>query len=245
MDEKKSEELFYVGQFLKTAGMSFCVDPGESPDFTLKGEGVCLGLELTQLFHPSSQAALPRRAVESLRGRVVSQAQSLYKMAANPPVHVSVFFNSFKRLNRAGISPLAQKLANLVLRNLPEQDGHRSEEFDWDNRAWFPEEINHVLVWRIPQILNSHWSAPDAEYIPECSIELVQGVIENKNTKLGNYAKIVPECWLLIVLDGFRLSGTFNVTQTVLDHVYPSGFKKVYLFQPFERRVYSLNTSPL
>lgn len=245
MDEKKSEELFYVGQFLKTAGMSFCVDPGESPDFTLKGEGVCLGLELTQLFHPSSQAALSRRAVESLRGRVVSQAQSLYEKATNPPVHVSVFFNSNKRLNSAEVSPLAQKLANLVLRNLPEQAGHKSEEFDWDNRAWFPEEINRVSVWRIPQILNSHWSEPDAVYIPECSIELVQGIIEKKNAKLGSYTKISPECWLLIILDGFRLSGTFTVTQTVLDHVYPSGFKKVYLFQPFERRVYSLNTSPL
>lgn len=164
-------------------------------------------------------------------------------MATNPPVHVSVFFNSYKRFNRAEVSPLAQKLANLVLRNLPEQAGHKSEEFDWDNRAWFPEEINHVSVWRIPQILKSHWSAPDAEYIPECSIELVQGIIEKKNAKLGSYAKISPECWLLIVLDGFRLSGTFTVAQTVLDHVYPSGFKKVYLFQPFEHRVYSLNTS--
>ena len=243
MDKKKSEELHFVGQFLETAGMSYSIDSGESPDFILKSDGVCLGLEVTQLFHPSSQPAFARRRVESLRSRVVSQAQSLYGMTGNPPVHVSVFFNSCQKINTVDVSSLAKKLANLVLRNLPEQDGHKSEEFNWDNRGWFPSEINHVSVWRLSQILDSHWSTPDAEYIPECSIELIQGVIEKKNAKLVNYAKTVLECWLLIIFDDFRLSGTFKVTQALLDHAYSSGFRKVYMFQPFERRVYSLNTS--
>ena len=193
-----------------------------------------LGLEVTQLFHQATRPALSRRGIESLRDRIVSRARSLYEKERRPIAIVSVIFNSSLNITRSDVPQLANKLMGVVIRNLPEQYGSKSEEFNWENRGWFPEEINRVSVSRFPEINDSHWYSPDAEYLPEGSIELVQSVIEKKNAKLVDYVKLVSECWLLIVLDDFRLSGAFIISQEVLDHTYSSGLRK---FSSFSRLI--------
>lgn len=241
LGNKKAEEMYFVNRFLSAANISCLLEARESPDFVLNQEGASFGLEVTQLLHPANGSALPRRGKESLRDLIIERAQSIYEGTEGTVVIVSVIFNPALDITKRDVEWLAAKLANVVIRNMPVQFGSASEEFDWENRAWFPEEINRVSVARFQEITKSHWYSPDSEFLLECTAELVQAIIEKKEAKLVDYLRAVPECWLLIVLDDFRLSGAFVISQAVLDHVYPSGFTRVFLFQLFNSQLHSLN----
>jgi hypothetical protein len=244
MLDKKCEEMFFVRRFLEAESLNFEIFPGESPDFTLTSGTSRVGLEVTRIFHPAEIKGKPRKVVESLRDRVLSQAQRLYHETGNPPVHVSVFFKSGQPIEKSEVSPLARKLVSLVIRNLPDSDSCKKEEFNWTNRKWFPEELDQIMVWRFSWATKSNWSAPDSEHVPKCSIELIQESISKKNSKFSCYAETHPNCWLLIVADDFSLSGTFEFTHAVLAHGYTSNFERIYLVQPFSPQVYSLSALP-
>ncbi len=244
MLDKKREEMFFARRFLEAGNLEFEIDPGEAPDFTLTSGTNRVGLEVTRIFHQSDIKGKPRKVVENLRDRVLSHAHRLYHATANPPVHVSVFFKSGHAIGKSEVSPLAQKLVSLVIRNLPDSDSCKKAEFNWINREWFPEEIDQISVWRFAWLTKSNWSAPDSEYVPKCSVELIQETISKKNGKFASYAETHPNCWLLVVADDFSLSGTFDFTPAVLAHGYTSSFKRVYLLQLFSRQVYTLNTLP-
>ena len=74
MHEKKAEERFFVERFLAGAKLEFKFEPGEAPDFKLRCGAECIGLEVTRLFHPAPAGAMPRKAVESVRERVIREA---------------------------------------------------------------------------------------------------------------------------------------------------------------------------
>jgi hypothetical protein len=241
--EKKREEKFFVERFLSKVDLHYIIEPGEAPDFLLHDQSKTTGLEVTRLFHPPGTVGMPRRAIESLREDVVERARSLYQNTENPIVHVSVFFSSSKTFNKPRVSALANELKNLVLRNLPPlPDSHNDEEYDWINRDWFPEEIHRISVWRISTLTISHWSAPDAEYEPSCTPETIQNVIAKKAARFEAYSKVVSECWLLLVLDDFRLSGMFKLPESVLSYQYESPFRRVYLLKAFSGDVFQLNS---
>jgi hypothetical protein len=240
--EKKREEQFFVERFLSRVDLQYILESCEAPDFRLHDESKTTGLEVTRLFHSPGKVGMPRRAIESLREDVVERARSLYKSTEQPIVHVSVFFNSSKAFNKPRVSTLANELNDLVIRNIPLPDSHTEEEYDWINRDWFPEEIHRISVWRFSALTSSHWSAPDAEYVPSCTVETIQDVISKKAARFEAYSKLVPECWLLLVLDDFRLSGMFQLSESVLSHQFGSPFHRVYILKTFSGEVFRLNS---
>ena len=172
-----------------------------------------------------------------------SKASSAYAATENPPVLVSVLFNSSYRVAKSDVARLGRSLFELAVRNLPEEDATSEEEYEWTNREWFPEEFLRVAVARFSFLTSSHWSAPDFGYIPNCSPDLIQVAISRKIEKFPVYASTFPECWLLVVADDFHLSGELQLPAEVLSHVYASPFARTYLFQTFSRRVYRLSSA--
>ena len=242
---KKEEERFFVERFLRGAGLEFAAEDHERPDFVLSHGEFRVGLEVTRIFHRARPESMPRQAVETLRDRVIREARQSYVAAGRPPVLVSVLFNSSAGFGKSDVSRLASKLFELVLRNFPEADSRTEEEYDWLNRDWFPEEFLHVSVSRFSFLMESYWSSPDAEYAPNCSTDSIQERISEEASKFSAYASAFPECWLLVVADDFRLSGSFQFPQETLEHVYSSPFSQAYLLEPFSSRVHPLKSRPV
>lgn len=242
-NNKKREEQYFVDRFLSKEGLQYGLEPGEAPDFRLTNQAETIGLEVTRLFHLPDRDGIWRRATESLREDVVRRARTMYECEGGPPIHVSVFFNSSTPFTKQRVKTLADELKTLVIRNLPNPDSHATEEYDWINREWFPEEISQISVWRLSGLTSCDWTAPDAAFVPHCTIEMIQEVILKKAARFNAYTRLVQECWLLLVLDGFRLSGTFQLSEAVLSHHYQSPFVRLYILQVFNGEVIRLNRS--
>jgi hypothetical protein len=239
-DEKKAEEEFYLRRLLKAIGLDSIAEPDESPDFVLKREASVVGVEVTRLFHSAAIGMMPRQAAEQLRTRVVKEAERLYVAGGHPPVLASVHFNPSHGFKKGDVPHLAQRLLQLVLRNMPAIDSRQEEEYEWENREWFPEEFHLVSVARLSVVTQSHWSAPDAAYAPTCSPELVQERVSEKAAKISSYSSKVPECWLLVVADDFWLSGSFQFPPETLQHEYVSPFNRLFLLEAFGGEVHEL-----
>lgn len=239
--EKKAEERFFIDRFVAGVGLDFKIEPGEVPDFRLGYGTAHVGLEVTRIFHPPLDAAVPRKAIESLRERVIREAQSSYERGNHPPVWVFLFFNPSKPFGKSDVGRLSNSLCQLVRRNLPKPGFHNEEDYNWLNREWFPEEFDHIRVSRTSSLARSFWSAPDDEYIPACAPALIQETIYKKARRFDAYAATLQECWLLIVADDFSLSGLFELAADTLVQEYTSPFTRVYLLRAMSSRVYRLN----
>lgn len=155
MSDKKAEEQYFVERFLAGAKLDISVRPGEAPDFRLGDGAECVGLEVTRLFHPIRAGAKPRQEIESLRGRVIHEARSAYETVQGPLVHVSVLFSSWKHFGKSDVGRLANALCNVVVRNCPEPESRIEESYNALNQEWFPEEFDHITVWRLSSLVHS------------------------------------------------------------------------------------------
>jgi hypothetical protein len=63
-----------------------------------------------------------------------------------------------------------------------------------------------------------------------------------KAARFEAYSKLVNECWLLLVLDDFRLSGMFQLSESVLSHQYESPFHRIYILKTFRGEVFQLSS---
>src|SRR3990172_5338391 len=141
---KDEIEKTYLDGFAKTLA-KFPVgwlSKSESPDFLISNEEGTLGIELTRIFRKPSQGESPLRAQESLRERITESAKARYDALGQPPIHVGVLFNNQFALRRQDVKQIAQRLADVAIRLIPDPGERRVEEYKWINRNYFPEAID-------------------------------------------------------------------------------------------------------
>ena len=81
---------------------------------------------------------------------IVKNAGRKYAATGLPPLHVSIHFSGeHHALYKAHIEPLAQAIASLVANNVPPPGSAFSEQYNWDNRAYFPEEIDTISAYHL------------------------------------------------------------------------------------------------
>jgi len=219
------------------------VHPGETPDFRVVTQGRTVGIELTQVFHPYEDGQRPLQEIERLRELVTEKAEKLFAASGGPPLDVLVHFSPHAVLGKASLDPLAERLANLISRNLPQAGEWYSEEYDWINREWFPEEVSHVRVARFGHRSWSLWRPSGVGFVPDVTPELVQAAIDRKATDIDNHRASCDEVWLLVIADGFSISTTMSVTQAAREHRYLSPFDKTIYFENFGKGVYELSSA--
>jgi hypothetical protein len=73
-----------------------------------------------------------------------------------------------------------------------------------------------------------HWWVVDsAAYELNFPIKQIQDQINKKNRKYEEYQKKCDECWLLIVIDVFKDSQSFEMPDQI-DHTFESKFERVF-----------------
>lgn len=192
------------------------------------------------LFWDSGVMDIPHQATESLRARIARRAGELYEAEGLPSLHASIHFSPFFTPRKRDVGRLADKLARLFAANVPEEGGSFSESYDWENRGYFPEEVDHVSCWRLPQLTHSFFSSPCSAFIPDLSRSDIERALSLKEPKVATYKTKCEQAWLLINCDGGWLATVFEFKKDVVLETYASSFDRVFLVRHMAKEVHEL-----
>jgi hypothetical protein len=242
-DGQKELEKHYLERF-KTAYSDFpagTIRAHEKPDFLIEARDAVVGIEVTELYRSDSDARIPRQASEALRERCIRQAESICRNDARSQLYVSVYFNFSVDLRKSTIPPLSARLAELV--QSFDLDDYESVVLENDGETnGFPEEVDSIHIRRLPSVMSGFWNAPDVGWVPDCSSEQIQEVIDKKNSRAIDYRQHCNLIWLVIVIDGFRISSSFNVPKRIRNHHYRSDFDRTFILNNVTPNSFRLST---
>ena len=219
------------------------VEPTEEPDFLIHGQKSTIGIELTELHRDVPAGVKPQQALEAMRHRVVARAQELYEAKGLPPVKVSVFMRDSHDIKKEQVQPLAEALCQLVERNLPELNASKKEEYDWENRDYFPEPILEVSVHRMDVITKTFFSVPGATWVSTLSNSDIQRVVAPKELKYPAYRLKCDQAWLVINADIGPMSTWFEFDATVPLLPLKTKFERIFVLRHFGSRLMELQVS--
>lgn len=205
------------------------ISASEEPDLIIHTESCRLGIELTDLYWEPAKNEVPRQAQESLWMRIAKAAKTAYSVLELAPLHVSIHFNQQHVLNKADVERLANAITDLVAKNVPPSGHCWSEEYDWENRDYFPEEITEISVWNLEGLDESIFTSPTAAFVPILTKDDIQRALLRKEAKLNQYRTRCNEAWLLINYDGGRLSTLFEHNEEAVQYAYKSNFDRIFL----------------
>lgn len=231
--KKKALEQILISRFLEVLqnGNLGQLIAHENPDFLLQSDSGTLGIEITRLYRAATPGESPLKEQEVLRESVMKGAKVIYDKKALPPIHVSVHFNQAFRLRKQTVQPTAAVVAALGERLIPDAEGgSKSEEYEWTNRAYFPDTIDLVMVHRMKGATRSSWSAPSVGFLPELSPTEVAQKISEKELRLSDYMKACSRVWLVLVSRGDMLSSVVDLTEAAKRASYSSGFERIFWF---------------
>lgn len=212
----------------------------EEPDF-LVPEGRLIGVELTELYWEEVSGALPHQAIEALRARIAEAAWRKYDVKGLSPVYVSINFNTSYVPGKRDVQRLSDAIADWAANHIPAAGTSFSEEYNWENREYFPSEVNHLSIFSFAGVEKSFFSSPGAAFIPELRRNDIERALHLKEPKVETYRKKCEEAWLLINCDGGCLSNVFKLSDEVLDEVFDSSFDRAFLFQHVAGKVHELH----
>jgi hypothetical protein len=147
-------------------------DDGTEPDFFVNRENNLLGIELTELYRTPEPKKQPRQAAESSRNRIVERACAIHTSKGGPALDVSVHFSMNQEWSKNSVDLLATKLAQLVLDHAPRKGAGGWLHNPWMDPDYFPFEIDSIDVRVHRWLTKAHWSASDADFMPEAQILL-------------------------------------------------------------------------
>jgi len=213
------------------AGADFVRKAPPAPDFLVNSGPRVIGLELTTI-------TTPRREMESLRDRAVSDAEEKYRLDGGPDV-IASFHWAESGIARKGWSTkdLASKLAALVVRHLPAYGERRELESVELEEAGLENVLHSVHIARFPGV-PSHWMSPDAGHM-NSEQSIARRLVISKEAHLKDYRVYCSEAWLLLVAEGLSISRIVDCEELAAEDIR-SAFDRVYLLDYFRRHVYLL-----
>jgi hypothetical protein len=233
MPSKKEIERWQLDRFValmpEIQGYEF--KESEEPDFLTAFPPKTLGVELTELYHQSPAEGAPMQAQEALRFRIAKAAQRIYAAKGLPSLHVSIHFNPQYVPKKQDVERLSIAISDLVEKNVPKPGQSFSEEYDWENRGYFPEEVIHISAWNVPGMVEPFFSSPSASFVPMLEERDIERVLLSKESKVQRYKENCDEVWLLVSFDQGKLSTFFEHDKEVLQRTYASSFDRVFLLR--------------
>lgn len=167
----------------------------EEPDFLIESDGRYLGVEVTEYFRPDRIHESPVQEQEALAQRIVARASELCRDAGLPYLWAPVTFNRSTRLTKRDIEPVAKAILEHLSNHV---DSH------FENDGSLPDCIESLTKHLIGQ---EHLvTTMGTLWVPEINEQSLSSLIAKKEKRLAAYRSRCQFVWLLIVLDGFRLS---------------------------------------
>lgn len=98
-----------------------------------------------------------------------------------------------------------------------------------------PSAFFSLSIFRLPQKNIYDWIVNEAAVQINIRIEEIQDSINKKNLLYDDYRKKCDECWLLLMINIFRDSQSFEISQ-IINHCFNSKFEKVFLMDGSYRK---------
>ena len=229
-DRQKQHERFLLEQFLRGAALDAeIVEEREAPDFVVCYERRRIGVEVTQLFVSHAVVQSMRQVQESVSTRIVSRAREFYEESGGPPAHVGVYFAPRCDLSKVRRDDIAGKLSTLV-RDLHLTPWQRLDCHPEDSDDSFPEEVSFLHALGVPVHMKPHWTVPRADWVVPLTSEVLQARVDEKAELLPTYREVVEENWLVIIADGTKPSGLFEVRAGVEVSGVSSPFSRTFCY---------------
>jgi hypothetical protein len=80
--------------------------------------------------------------------------------------------------------------------------------------------------------------------VPTLEPAAIQDLIQEKNARLSRYLQKCESCWLLLVADGFKASGSIDLGAAVPHHAFRSSFDRIFILQVFGSELLRLVVAP-
>jgi hypothetical protein len=199
----------------------------ETPDFlVLTPIGGKIGIEHTQVFKKDGTDATAEQPDEATKDFINTAAKRHAEFLGLPPAHVTLFFNpqylrrttGDKRrfFTKAEKQSIAERIAAFVGTYMPAEGDFI--ECDW--RSGQPRQVDLIHINRVHPIDRHDWRWLEFNAIQYGAIERLQDAITRKNKRYAACLRECDECWLIVVADSFKSSGTIHPDATSLSHVY-------------------------
>ncbi len=213
--------------------------PTEEPDFLIKTQQVCVGIELTNFYRTVNSGKRPLQEQESLRDLLIERAKYLYIKHNESPLNVHVFFNHTVPFKKTNIPRLAEKISSICM-DFNVSKSKELRRISHQDVNGFPVEISCILV---SPSSHDFWVAqPGADLTPKCTTTAIQNRIDDKNAKVLKYLEKCDTIWLIIFADETKLSSTTDIPTEVQGHAYQSKFDRIFIFRNFDSHIIELHS---
>jgi len=250
---KKLEKLFF-DEFLRCHPTSLVggfnqPDP-DPPDIEFATADGKIGVEIGRCFpnanvNSGADHCNTAKEQETLQDKAVDKARQIYvQEPTNPSVRLLVEWNRDARLRSGETSLYAEKIAETVVRFIPEPGSEICLGQTLEENVFFPPKINRLFIRRTTVIGDIIWSSNRVGWFQSLSKDDLERIFVCKSKKLKKCRNNYDKLWLLIVAEGSRPSSWYQVTQEVREHLFTSLFNDAFFFNMFTREVTILRVSP-
>ena len=223
----------------------------ETPDFlVLTPTGRKIGIEHTQVFKKDGTDQTAEQPAEATKDFIKTAAKRHAEFLGLPAAHVTLFSNpqhlrrttGDKRrfFTKAEKQSIAERIAALVGAHMPAEGDFI--ECDW--RPGQPRQVDLIHINRVHPVDRHDWRWLEFNAIQYDAIERLQDAITKKSKTYAACVRECDECWLLVVADSFKSSGTIHPNAMSLSHVYTSPFSRIYFLDFGLGRISPVNTEP-
>jgi hypothetical protein len=194
----------------------------EKPDFIVGTSGI--GIELREYFREELIDGSPVQEQEALRRQITNRASDGCAAATDiPNVFAMVFFNRSERLSKRDVIPISEVIVASIRANLPTNASSRKIT----NGGQLPPSIESMIYYYPGNLKEPCVTTTDAVWVREIANQEMQNILDAKEKRLASYRQRCSEIWLLIVVNGFRISSMAKLPSSFQQLV--SSFDRVFI----------------
>lgn len=177
------------------------IEEHEVPDFIVRADSSCVGIEVTEYFRPERPMGSHPKEQEALMHHITDRATTLCREHGAPPLWAVVSFTRGVRLLKPDVEVAAAAIARTCMLG-----GGRVV-----NEGQLPASIDDITVHLLGPKHDATVTAVGTTWVPPADENELARIVASKEAKLAAYRSSCDTIWLLIVIGGFQLS---SMTET-------------------------------
>jgi hypothetical protein len=208
-----------------------------APDLIFSKSG--LGIEVTEYLLGQGKDGSHSRRLESIRRRIVREAQSEYEKNVSHCLQVSVIWATTDCPTKGEEKTISEALARLVA--IHTSGSGRLSRIGWEEfeEPVLQKYVSGINIYLIGDTGQSCWASSAAFWLWEAE-KRVQVALDEKEPNVSAYRKFCRELWLLIVADKSWLSAKFFPDQNFAKTTFRSSFDRAFLSDEASALVHEL-----
>jgi hypothetical protein len=228
--EQKARELASVNR-LRELDPKFPAGNIEETDEPLDAlvrlaTGGCIGIEVREFARDDAPTGSQLNAYQDLTHKIAAAAQHTYVMTSGPPILASLFFDRDFRCRSRDIAKMGASIAAEVAKVAPSVSWS-ADIYGWE--VGLSNGIDRILLHGVASLKDPSFAPMYADFYGELLPSQIDYILEQKQSKLRAYRQKCEQIWLLVVIDGFKLSGWSEPSSHLAEQTYQTGFDRLLL----------------